>query len=246
LKIALLGAECTGKSSLATALVAHFNSARAAEQSATTPSSTESRPRAGLVTEALRTWCAHMGRTPQAHEQEAIALQQARDIAVAVGQLGQEGVLVADTTPLMTAIYSLHYFNDASLLPQALEVQHQFNHTLLMGLDLPWQADGIQRDGHHAQQAVDTLLRTVLNQAELPYRVIHGRGPARLEQALAVLRYAAPTTQTLCAEHASGDNTAFHSCAQCGNAWAERQLFSRLINAPAPNNGANLPGPNHT
>ena len=246
MKIALLGAECTGKSTLATTLVAHFNSARAAEQPVATTSSPEPPPRAGLVAEALRSWCAHMGRTPQAHEQAGIALQQAQDIAAAATQLGQEGLLVADTTPLMTAVYSLHYFNDASLLPHALDVQRQFNHTLLMGLDLPWQADGIQRDGPATQQAIDTLLRTVLNQADLPYRVVYGRGPARLEQALTVLRYATPTTQTLCTEHTSGSSTAFHTCAQCGNAWAERQLFSRLVNAQGTPTRPGLPSADNT
>ena len=227
MNIALLGAECTGKSTLAAALVAHFNSTHTAESAERSTASAP--PRAGHVTEVLRAWCDRMGRTPLAHEQAAIAVLQEHAIQDAKAELGYPAVLVADTTPLMTAIYSLHYFQDASLLPHALSVQRQFEHTLLMGLDLPWQADGIQRDGPVVRQAIDNLLRTTLEQAGVPYRVIYGQGSARLQQAVQALAYPPSATPMLCTSHTSGDIGEIHHCAQCGNAWAERQLFSGLL-----------------
>ena len=61
--VALLGAECTGKSTLAEALARRFS--------------------AGLVTEYLREWCDTHGRTPHQHEQAHIAAEQARRIDTA-------------------------------------------------------------------------------------------------------------------------------------------------------------------
>jgi HTH-type transcriptional regulator, transcriptional repressor of NAD biosynthesis genes len=169
----------------------------------------------------LRDWCTHAGRTPLAHEQAGIAHAQVQALDAARAQLGAQGVLVADTTPLMTAIYSVFYFQDASLLPFGLAQQRRFDHTLVTALDLPWQADGVQRDGPATAQAVDNLLRRTLDDAGLPYQVIHGWGPARLAQALAVLQHRpAP-----CAEHGAP----WHTCGLCGDARAERQLFTQLL-----------------
>jgi nicotinamide riboside kinase len=128
LKIAILGAECTGKSSLVAALEAHWQ-ARGAK--------------VHVVHEVLRQWCDQHGRTPLAHEQIAITQAQA-----ALAERATEAdYLIADTSPLMTAIYSDVLFQDPSLYPFALQHQRIYQHTLVTGLDLPWQADGIQRDG---------------------------------------------------------------------------------------------------
>lgn len=211
MNIALLGAESTGKSTLAAALVQHFSA----------PGSGSPRP-ALHVKEVLRAWCEQQGRTPLAHEQAGIAYTQAQAIERGRAELGPEGVLVADTTPLMTAIYSQVYFQDDSLLPYGLAQQARFDHTLVMALDLPWQPDGLLRDGPARAEETDRLLRQALHQARLPYQVVHGKGAARLAQALAALRHQA--TAGACSAH----GLPWHVCAQCGDAHAERQLFRRL------------------
>jgi nicotinamide riboside kinase len=220
LNIALLGAECTGKSTLAQALAAHMGASSAPAPDSLGPA------QALCVPELLRDWCTKAGRPPHIHEQMGIAHAHARALDAARANLGPNGVLVADTTPLMTAIYSLHYFQDASLLPFGLAQQRRFSHTLVTALDLPWQADGFLRDGPAAAQTVDRLLRDTLNQAGVPYQVIHGRGGTRLTQALAVLHHS--TAAPACAAH----GTPWHTCAQCGDAGAERQLFRQLLNRP--------------
>lgn len=218
MNIALLGAECTGKSTLAAALLDHFSSLPLTREPSPGPFALS-------VSETLRDWCSLRGRTPMSHEQAGIAHEQALALENARAQLGPHGVLVADTTPLMTAVYSLFYFQDASLLPFGLEQQRRFSHTLVTALDLPWRTDGIQRDGPATAQAVDGLLRRTLDEAGLSFQVIHGRGSARLAQALAVLQHR-PSPR--CSEH----GTSWHTCAQCGDARAERQLFSRLVARP--------------
>jgi nicotinamide riboside kinase len=165
LRIAILGAECTGKSELSQALAAHF---------------------AGLersvhgVPEYLREWCDAHGRTPLAHEQAAVAAEQARRVLAAP----PVDVLIADTTPLMTAVYSDIYFDDASLYASAWLHQQQFTLTLLAATDVPWTADALQRDGTVLQARVQARLRQALVQAGLGFHEVTGLGQARLSSAL--------------------------------------------------------------
>lgn len=163
--VALLGAECTGKSTLAEALAEHF--------------------KAGLVSEYLREWSAARGRTPQSHEQAAIAAEQAARIEAAARE---HELVICDTTPLITALCSEHYFNDPTLTAGALAFQRRCDLTLLCAPDLPWEADGIMRDGPGVRAAFDARLRDVLAAHGLDWVDIAGNDAARLAAALAAIQ----------------------------------------------------------
>jgi nicotinamide riboside kinase len=166
--IAVLGAESTGKTTLAAALSQRLNE--------------ETGLRCTWVDEWLRVWCEREGRTPRADEQAAIARTQHRRIAAAAA--GHD-LVVCDTTALMTAVYSRLLFGDASLDAAAVELHSaQVHLSLLTALDLPWAADGHQRDGEHVREPVDTALRGLLHAQRLPWMLVSGQGPARLECAL--------------------------------------------------------------
>lgn len=169
LRIAIVGAESTGKSCLAQALAAHYR---------------DQGQRVHVVDEVLRGWCAAQGRTPRADEQRAIAEEQAHQVT----RSGQADVVIADTTPLMTAVYSDMLFADASLYPFALAHQASYDLTLLTALDLPWVPDGLQRDGEHVREPVDALVRAALAGAGLGFHTVHGLGAQRLTNALAHLQ----------------------------------------------------------
>jgi len=164
-RIALLGAECTGTSSL-TALLG--------ERLAVT-----------TVPEYLREWCLREGRTPLAHEQAAIAAEQQRRIAAV-----QAPLLIADTTSLMTAVYSQHYFGDDSLLDQALAAHRgSVALTLLCCPEgVPWQRDGCLRDGEAARQAVHNRLMALLRREKLRFELLQGLLPQRVEAAELLIR----------------------------------------------------------
>lgn len=184
-----------------------------------------------LVPEILRLWCERTGRTPTRNEQPVIAQLQAQAVDDVSKGLCANSMLVADTTPLMTAVYSLHYFDDPSLVNDGLKAQRQFDHTLLMGLDLPWQPDGIQRDGPRARETVDTLLRHHLSAAALPYQVVYGAGHARLACALHALGLLPPGTHSSCTTQGTDPHTmgSRYGCPNCGDPGSERQLFSSLL-----------------
>lgn len=95
-----------------------------------------------------------------------------------------------------------------------------------MGLDLPWVADGILRDGPQVQAPVDALVRAALERAGLPYQVVYGRGPARLARAERALR-ALPAIADRLGALPDARATRWR-CACDGDAVCEHRLFRHL------------------
>ena len=173
LRIAIVGAESTGKSVLAHALSDALTG--------------EFGLRCAVVDEYLREWCERERRTPRLEEQEAIALEHARRIDAAAAQPGVD-VLVCDTTPLMVAVYSDMLFGDRSLDRIARACQQRMDSTLLTSLDLPWVPDGLQRDGPHVRGPVDAHVRERLDAWSTAWSLVSGSGTARVACALDALR----------------------------------------------------------
>jgi nicotinamide riboside kinase len=165
--IAIVGAESTGKTLLSQALAERL--------------ALETGLRCTVVPEWLRLWCEAEQRVPLPHEQRAIAETTWARIEAGAAR---HDIVVADTTPVMTAVYSALLFGDESLVTFAIDCQRRCAATLLTAIDLPWVADGHQRDGPQVQQPVNALLRRLLDQHGLAYSVIAGAGAARLEHAL--------------------------------------------------------------
>jgi nicotinamide riboside kinase len=185
--VAIVGAESTGKTTLAAQLAAHL----AAHPQAHSPPGGW---RVAWVPEVLREWCAANGRTPLVHEQAPLLRAQHDRITAACAR---HDVVVCDTTPLMTAVYSRIVFGDRSLDERAAELHaRSVDITLLTALDLPWVADGLQRDGPHVQAPVDQTLRELMQRHGIRFSVVSGQGPERLEQALAALEPALLAAQT--------------------------------------------------
>jgi nicotinamide riboside kinase len=178
------------------------------------------------VGEYLREWCEREGRTPRPDEQQAIADEQTRRIDAAAAS----GVVVADTTALMTAVYSEQLFADTSLYESALAAQRRYAITLLTALDLPWVADDM-RDGPHARQPTDTLVRAALTGAKLSYAVVHGTGGERLANAWNAINSIAGSEGHPRTRAQSDAKPASWSwpCEKCSDPECEHKLFSDLI-----------------
>lgn len=212
-RIALLGAESTGKTHLGEALAEALRSRHGL--------------RTRLVPEMLREWCAREGRTPRPHEQADIAHEQARRVLA----VSDADVVIADTTPLMTAVYSEHLFADRSLHDFARAHQTHYDVTLVTGLDLPWEPDGLQRDGPHVREPVDRLLRAALDAAALPYKVVYGQGERRLANALQAIGgdIRPPDPAREAAQFAIDGGRRAWRCERCSDADCEHRLFSALL-----------------
>lgn len=167
--VALVGAESTGKTTLAHDL---FRALLVRGHDAV------------IVPETLREFCDTQGRTPRADEQAALAAEHSRRIREAAGR---HTLVLADTTALMTAVYSELLFDDRSLYAEAMAEHARCELTLLTSLDLAWVADGLQRDGPHVREPVDRLVRQALIDAGQPFGIVAGQGDQRLRHALAMV-----------------------------------------------------------
>jgi len=203
--VALLGAESTGKTTLAQ----DIGQALAARGE-----------RVAVVGEYLREFCDREGRTPRIDEQRGIAAEQTRRIAAAAA--GHD-VVIADTSALMIAVYSDHVFGDLGLYDEALAAHARCQLTLLTALDLPWQADGHQRDGPHVREPVDAKVRAALARAALDCSVVFGQGPARLANALAAVERARRAPEDL-----PEARRWRWVCERCGDAECERHWLPPL------------------
>jgi nicotinamide riboside kinase len=136
----IIGAESTGKSTLARALGAGLG---------------------GLVVpERLRLWCIEHGRTPDAREQSRIIEAQQNDLLAAqeVCQSREIEWVILDSGPVMTAAYSEFYFGDTSLWPIGSKSLASITVVVWCRPSGIWVADPGLRDGPEVQGQVDEVL----------------------------------------------------------------------------------------
>jgi nicotinamide riboside kinase len=168
-KVAVVGGECTGKTVLCQTLAAELP---------------------GLwVPEYLREFVDRLGRAPRAEEQQGILAMQAEREAVAIeaAHRGDIDWVACDSAPIATAIYSEMYFADRSLYAPAARHHATYALTLLTDTDLPWEADGLQRDGPAVRAEFQTRVEAWLRASSAPFVLIGGIGRARVSAALNAL-----------------------------------------------------------
>ncbi|MGK5071639.1 AAA family ATPase [Janthinobacterium sp. ZB1P44] len=159
-RVAILGAESSGKSTLAAALAERYGTV--------------------WVPEYLREFVATQGRVPVAEDQYGIARTQVEREDAAAAQA--RNYLFCDTTPLMTAVYSRHYFNGADAQLAALAAGHQYDATIVTAPDSPWTPDGLQRESEAVRQLIYRYLLDELDARGIAYLLVSGPLAQRLKQ----------------------------------------------------------------
>lgn len=164
--IGIVGGECSGKTTLAAALCDSLDGV--------------------VVSEYLRQWVDERDRVPVSTDQLGILAGQesAQEHAISRAVADDRQWVIADPSPFMTAIYSIEYFDDPSLLARGIAGLAENRMTLWCRPDFPWQADGIKRDGPQYRDRVDSLIADVAAAHSL--NLIEVRGPLeeRVKQAL--------------------------------------------------------------
>jgi len=166
--IGLLGGESTGKTTLALALA-------------------DALP--GFVAEEyLRDFVRDFGRVPNRDDQEGIFLTQQMTVATVSRAAAHSDTpwVIADPLPLMTAVYSVVYFGDESLLDVGIADASTYDVLLWCAPDFPWESDDGQRDGPEYRDRVDQLIGECVAH-QLAVHRLTGALPERLSQALDVI-----------------------------------------------------------
>ena len=159
-RIAILGAESTGKSSLAQALA--------------------ERHRTVWVPEYLREFVDTRARVPFESDQFGIARTQREREDAAAAEASR--YLFCDTTPLMTAIYSQVYWGRVDVQLAALVKQHDYALTLVTAPDSPWIPDGLQRESEAVRQTVHQEVLRVLAERGITHTLVEGSLAERMAQ----------------------------------------------------------------
>jgi NadR type nicotinamide-nucleotide adenylyltransferase len=160
-RVAILGAESSGKSTLAAALAIRYDTI--------------------WVPEYLREFVESEGRVPFEHDQFGIArVQLAHEGAAA---RFARRFLFCDTTPFMTAIYSQVYWGRVDPQLAALDAAHDYALTLVTAPDGPWVADGLQRDSAAVRLQVHQAVIDKLERRAIAYTLVSGTLEQRMAQA---------------------------------------------------------------
>ena len=166
-RIALLGGESSGKTTLAIALAEHLGTA--------------------WVPEYGRQRWEELRETLDVAELLAVARRQValEDEAVLEALAAGKAWVVCDTTPLTTLQYCLHDHGAAP--PELLALAGRAYHlTVVCSPDFDFVQDGCRRDdGFRAEQHAWTLAQ--LRQRGVPFVVVNGPVRARVQQVLQAL-----------------------------------------------------------
>lgn len=163
-KIAIVGPESTGKSTIAEQLASHYDTV--------------------WVPEFARGYCENL--TAPCDWQDEInmfygQLELEKEFLPLANQL-----LICDTTFLTVKIWSDHVFGKTP--EEVLEKlnKHPYDLYLLMDIDTPWEEDPL-RDFPHLRSHFMEIWHTELKALQADYTVISGTGAPRLRAAIAAI-----------------------------------------------------------
>ncbi len=161
-RVVLIGAESTGKTTLAEALAAHYETAWAPEY--------------------LREFVDRKGALPEPPDTRLIA----------EGHLAQEErfapqarrVLFLDTDLIATCVYARYYFGACPAWLESLAHERSADLYLLTDTDIPWTADPGQRDGPAVRAEIHALLRDELQRRGVAFVLVSGSLDERMKTAI--------------------------------------------------------------
>ncbi len=156
--IVITGSECTGKTTLAAELAAEFDASRSPEF-------------ARAYVDAKRTPLDASDVEPIAAGQLAVERAAEHDAAAR-----QARFVVKDTDLVSTTVYSRHYYGSCPKWIEAAARRRAGDLYLLLCPDVPWVADGLQRDRPDEAERAEMHARFRDALTSLGARVVEVRG----------------------------------------------------------------------
>ncbi|HEY3330167.1 MAG TPA: AAA family ATPase [Capsulimonadaceae bacterium] len=168
-RIAIVGAESTGSTTLAQSLAAHFNTLWVPEY-------------------GREYWIEKVERgdadTWRSEEFVHIAEQQcaSEDRASRVANR----LLICDTPAFATTIWHERYLGETSPLVDRVAAGYRYSHIFVTAADFDFVQDGY-RDGEHIRDWMDRRLREWLTKREMAFTVLEGTHEKRMARAVEVI-----------------------------------------------------------
>jgi NadR type nicotinamide-nucleotide adenylyltransferase len=155
------GSECTGKTTLAEALAAHYGTV--------------------WVPEFVRDFVAGNDRAPALGDVDEIARDQIEREDEAARRASR--TLILDTDLLSTVIYSSHYFGECPAWVEEELARRRADLYLLADIDVPWSPDGLMRDRGDRREEMHALFQRALESRRLRFALVRGPHETRMEVA---------------------------------------------------------------
>jgi HTH-type transcriptional regulator, transcriptional repressor of NAD biosynthesis genes len=173
-RVAILGAECTGKTTLCEEL-----------KKSLTNYSTDT----NIIHETLREFCNRHNRVPSMEEQLGIMHEQMKleDYVDKANALDQPRLTLSDCAPITIAIYSELYFSDLSLYSEAEKFHEKYDLSILLSPNIGWQSDSIFRESPEAQQRFHHQIKQWLASSGHPWLEISDVGDQRTVSAMSAI-----------------------------------------------------------
>jgi len=164
-KIAIVGPESTGKSTLARQLASQLGTV--------------------WVPEFARDYLAALNRPYEANDLEKIAQGQ---LALEEKLLSEAAeFLICDTTLLVIEVWAEHAYGHCPEWIKASVRNQQYDFTFLTNIDLPWEPDPL-REHPHLRQYFFKVYQQKLGSLKTPFAIISGNEQERLTTAMCHLK----------------------------------------------------------
>lgn len=161
IKIAIVGPESTGKSTMSAYLAAHYHTV--------------------WVSEFAREYCEKLTEPPTWQDEINMFYGQ---LALEKGLLPKANkLLICDTTFITVKIWSDYTFGHSPQEVLDELPRHPYDLYLLLDIDLPWQEDPL-RDFPHLREHFMEVWHKELKELHANYAVISGEGTERYERAV--------------------------------------------------------------
>ncbi len=163
-RIAIVGPECSGKTTLCEALTVHYGCV--------------------WVKEYARAHLEAHGPDYTEPDLLHIAMGQVRAEGEAQkrAQEGSADLIFCDTDMITIRIWSEEVFGRCATELIALSEQRQYDHWLLCRPDIPWEADPL-RENPHDRDRLFAVYEAMLNKLGKPFTIIEGERKQRMDAA---------------------------------------------------------------
>lgn len=167
-RVAFIGAECTGKTTLCNILSQHFETQ--------------------WVEEYMRIYLQKKWDTTQT------TCTWEDLLPIAIGQMSLENkqlqqakrFLFCDTNLLEIVIYSYIYYGKCPFEIEVSALKSNYDFIFLTDIDVPWQADDL-RDKPNERQEVLDFFKKYLSEKDIPYIFLSGTQTERFEKVISII-----------------------------------------------------------